>query len=77
MNQLDTMADYPTYIDSQPMPKIVRPISMSLKEFWYPPIMKIPWPKVRISVKRISPFLIPMLSSRIPPKSGKIQFGIA
>lgn len=66
---------YATVIDSPPSPKRTRPRSMTVKLFWKPPNMKRHYPAVTRIVKSIRPTRIPILSRKMPPKSGRITFG--
>ena len=76
-NHAETIALWPTYMLSQPIPKSARPVTISLKDRWYPPIMKINWPRHRMLVKRTRPFLLPILSYKIPLNIGKTKLGMA
>jgi hypothetical protein len=40
-----------------------------------PPYVKTNYPRVKTTVNKISPNLIPILSNKTPPNNGKIQFG--
>jgi len=75
INHSEIMVDYPTYIDSAPIPKIVLPMSISLKLFVYPPTVMIIYPITANKVKMTSVFLEPILSKRAPPMNGMIQLG--
>jgi len=86
LNHCEMIADYATDIHSPPSPKTALPKSMSQNLFLTPPRQKMNCPSVRIVVNIKRPglknkllyvlvYLIPILSKKIPPRSGNTVFG--
>ena len=75
MNHSETMVDWPTYIDSAPIPKMVLPMSINLKESVYPPTVITVYPITTSRVNSTRVFLEPIRSRSVPPINGIKVFG--
>ena len=75
LNHFDTIADWPTDIDSPPKPNITLPASIIPKFFLYPPRVNTAYPAVKTPEKRRIPNLKPTMSKNMPPKMGNTVLG--